>query len=361
MSDPSITSMPAEGVPHAAFAASGDRWTIQPIHVLIVDDEAPIRALLRETLSSQGFSVTEAASGTEALDVLKRQPVQIVLADFKLPDCDGIALLEQARHHDPRLVGLVMTGYGTVDVAVKAIKSGALDLLVKPLDPDHLVLVLKRVMEMQRLRSENGLLKQAVLRGGGVRLQDFRLEHIQEGRLPRAMGDGVEASVESAYQRGVVDGERRAREQVGQGLERQQAMLAAVVREFERARCTGLEKAAAEIADLAVAIADKLVRHAVAAAPDFAVADVREALARVPDSQSVTVRVHPDDVAVLEAARPILTAAFEKPVSLKIEAAPSISRGGCFIETPMRFVDATLEAKLARIGQALKGGGHEAG
>src|SRR5579884_1713388 len=227
---PSATASAAQSA--AVFPASGDPWTPSPTRVLIVDDEAPIRALLSETLTAHGFSVTEAATGAEALAAIKRAPVQIVLTDFKLTDADGIALLEQIRQYDARIIGLVMTGYGTVDVAVKAMKSGALDLLVKPLDPDHVLHVLKRVIEMQRLRSENGLLKQAALRGGGVRLRDFTLEHLQEGRSPvRNAGSTDTAVAEAAYQRGVADGERRAREQAGQGLDRQLAVLGAAARE----------------------------------------------------------------------------------------------------------------------------------
>ena len=335
-----------------------DVTSMPPPHLLIVEDDPTISRLLVDVVKLEGFHVSAVPCAQAALDTLKQRPADILLTDFKLPDRDGLSLLEQVMRDDAQIIGIIMTGFGTVDLAVKAMKLGATDILVKPFEPDQVVLLLKRVREIQRLRHENGLLKQAVVRGANVRLHSFQLEEmgsngngITSGLHTGMTGAAGEAA---AYQRGMAEGERRAREQAGAVHERQQALLASAVAAFERARALTIKKVEEEVADLALAIASKIVRDTVDETRDLVEMQVREAIVRVRDSREVLIRVHPEDRACVEDLRGVLVSLFEGPVTMKIEGDLGVQRGGCMLETPTRLIDATIQAQLTRLGEALK-------
>ena len=138
-------------------------------HLLVVDDEMPHLRALCDTLGAQGFSVTGCASPLAALATLREgREFALVLTDLMMPGMDGIALLHAAREIDPRIVGVMMTGHGTVSTAVSAMKEGALDYIEKPFKLSALVPVLARALEARRLRIENEALQQ--------RLRDRTLE-----------------------------------------------------------------------------------------------------------------------------------------------------------------------------------------
>jgi DNA-binding NtrC family response regulator len=128
--------------------------------VLLVEDRDSLRNVLRSTLESQGFAVEEAADGRRAIEALSSGRFLAVVTDLKLPGADGHEILTAAREADPNLPVVVMSAYGTVEDAVGAIKQGAFDFLAKPVDPDHLVLLLRRAVERRALLEENLLLKQ---------------------------------------------------------------------------------------------------------------------------------------------------------------------------------------------------------
>jgi flagellar assembly protein FliH len=335
-----------------------DVTSMPPSHVMIVEDDPAISRLLVEVVKLEGFHVSSVPCAQAALDALKQQSADILLTDFKLPDRDGLSLLEQVMRDDAQTIGIIMTGFGTVDLAVKAMKLGATDILVKPFEPDQVILLLKRVREIQRLRHENGLLKQAVVRGANVRLHSFQLEEMSSnghGTMSE-MHTGVAGALgdAAAYQRGIVEGERRSREQAGPVHERQQALLASAVIEFERAGAMTIKKIEEEVADLALAIASKIVHESVDDKRNLVQRQVREAIARIRDSREVLIRVHPEDCACIEGLRAALVSLFESPVTIKIEGDLGVSRGGCVLETPTRLIDATIDAQLARLGEALK-------
>ena len=327
-------------------------------HVMIVEDDPGISRLLVEVVEREGYRVSAASSAQAALDTLKHHPADILLTDYKLPDRDGLSLLEQVMQDEAQTIGIVMTGFGTVDLAVKAMKLGASDILVKPFEPDQVVILLNRIRELQRLRRENGYLKQAVVRGAGVRLQNFQMEemdsNVSSGAAQTHASSRSAASEMSAYERGVLEGERRAREQVGPVHERRLALLASAITEFERVRVLAMNTVEAQVTELALAIASKIVRQCADDHGDLVQAQVREAIARVRDSREVLIRVHPEDVPFIEDVRPTLLPLFESPVTLKIEGDPGVSRGGCLLETPTRFIDATIDGQLTRYGDALK-------
>lgn len=325
-------------------------------HLMIVEDDATIRALLIEIVKTEGFEVTAVPCAGDALEALKQNPASILLTDFRLPDMDGLSLLEQVMQADARTIGVVMTGFGTIDLAVKAMRLGALDILVKPFEPDQVTLLLKRIVEIQRLRHENGLLKQAVLRGAGVRFQSFQMEDMEAGsyRAGEAHRGGRAAVDMAEYQRGLIDGERKARESTAVLHDRIQAVLTAAVKQFEQAGRETVKDAEEQIPDLALAIASKIVKVCVDEKRDLVLSHVREALARVRESREVLIRIHPDDLPCVEAIRDTLLPLFEGSVVLKLEGDAGVGRGGCRVETPTRFIDATIDAQMARLEAALK-------
>ncbi|HEY3347246.1 MAG TPA: sigma-54 dependent transcriptional regulator [Nitrospirota bacterium] len=127
--------------------------------VLVVDDDRSARGPLVEYLSISGYSVMEASGAREALGFLPRQKVDIVITDLKMPDMDGITMLGRIKEQDPDVLGIVMTGYGTIESAVKAMKVGAFDYLTKPFNLDEVGIVMTRAMDYRELRRENEFLR----------------------------------------------------------------------------------------------------------------------------------------------------------------------------------------------------------
>ncbi len=127
--------------------------------VLLVEDRDSLRAMLRSTLEGEGYAVQEAVDGDRATAALARERFLAVVTDLKLPGADGHKVLQAAREADPNVPVIVLTAYGTVEDAVGAMKNGAFDFLSKPVDPDHLLLLLRRAVERRSLLEENLLLK----------------------------------------------------------------------------------------------------------------------------------------------------------------------------------------------------------
>lgn len=130
--------------------------------LLIVDDEAAQMKALCQTLECEGYSVTGFTSATKAVATLREQAFDLVLSDLMMPEMDGITMLETAFEIDPSLVGIVMTGHGTIDTAVRAMKHGAHDYILKPFKLSAILPVLARALAVRRLRLENVQLYQAV-------------------------------------------------------------------------------------------------------------------------------------------------------------------------------------------------------
>jgi PAS domain S-box-containing protein len=130
--------------------------------ILIVDDEIGLMTALCEALSRRGYDTVGLTSGREALETLTAQSFDLLLADLMMPEMDGIALLRAALEIDPHLVGLIMTGQGTVQTAVEAMKAGAFDYVLKPFKLQALLPTLSRALDMRRLRLENLQLRETV-------------------------------------------------------------------------------------------------------------------------------------------------------------------------------------------------------
>jgi DNA-binding NtrC family response regulator len=128
--------------------------------VLLVEDKDSLRTMLRLAIEGQGHTVIEARDQPEAVHALQQGRPAVVLTDLRLPHGDGFGVLRAAKEHDPELPVVVMTAYGSIQDAVEAMKEGALDFLAKPIDPDHLLLLLERALAQRRLVTENILLKE---------------------------------------------------------------------------------------------------------------------------------------------------------------------------------------------------------
>jgi DNA-binding NtrC family response regulator len=137
-----------------------------PAQILIVEDKDSLRTMLRHALERQGHAVLEARDQPEAVRMLQQSPA-IVLSDLRLPEGDGFGVLRASKEFDADTPVIVMTAYGSIEDAVAAMKEGALDFLAKPVDPDHLALLVARALEQRRMVTENLLLKEelAVRRG----------------------------------------------------------------------------------------------------------------------------------------------------------------------------------------------------
>jgi DNA-binding NtrC family response regulator len=128
-------------------------------HLLLVEDEAPLREALAERLAEHGFTVEQADTGERAIEQLAEFAFDIVVTDLRLPGLDGTRVLEAALLRYPEIVGIIITGYGTVKDAVEAIKRGATDFVTKPFQFDELLHALSAALEQRRLKSENAYLR----------------------------------------------------------------------------------------------------------------------------------------------------------------------------------------------------------
>jgi PAS domain S-box-containing protein len=129
--------------------------------LIIVDDEQAQMRALCETLEAEGYRTTGFGSPKAALATIRQESFDLILSDLMMPEMDGIALLHAALEIDPNLVGIVMTGHGAIDTAVKAMQAGALDYILKPFKLSAVLLVLSRALAVRRLRMENIRLQEA--------------------------------------------------------------------------------------------------------------------------------------------------------------------------------------------------------
>jgi DNA-binding NtrC family response regulator len=156
--------------------------------ILIVEDKDSLRAMLRHALEGHGHAVLEARDETEAVQQLGQSRPVVVLTDLKLPVGDGFGVLRAAKELDPDLPVVVMTAYGSIQDAVTAMREGALDFLAKPIDPDHLLLMVERAIAQRRMVAEYVILKEELAeRRGAPRIigEDGKLRQVSQ-QLHRA-------------------------------------------------------------------------------------------------------------------------------------------------------------------------------
>ena len=128
--------------------------------ILLVEDKDSLRRVLRLTLENAGYTVAEAVDARAALNEIATSRHRLVLTDLRMPNGSGLDVLRSARSADPDVPVIVMTAFGSIDEAVQAMKDGAHDFLQKPVDSNHLLLLVERALEQASLRTENVLLRE---------------------------------------------------------------------------------------------------------------------------------------------------------------------------------------------------------
>ena len=146
--------------------------------ILVVEDDAGHRALLEQELADAGYPVATVATAEEALERFRAQTFALVVSDLRLPGADGFTVLQATRALTPAPGFIMLTGFGTIDQAVSALKAGADDFLTKPVDLEHLRLAVERVLQTRQLRAEVQQYRE-VLGDRGF--------HGMEGRSPRML------------------------------------------------------------------------------------------------------------------------------------------------------------------------------
>ena len=163
--------------------------------ILIVEDKESLRTMLRTTLESRGYSADEAADAYEARKRLQAFRYLVVLTDLKLPAGSGFDVLQAAREADADTPVLVMTAFGTIEEAVRAMKLGAADFLTKPVDTEHLLLLLDRAVESRRVATELVLLKEEYQRRFGLPRVLGEDPALKESMLELQRAAGTDATV----------------------------------------------------------------------------------------------------------------------------------------------------------------------
>ena len=163
--------------------------------ILIVEDKESLRTMLRTTLESRGYAVDEAGDAYEARKRLSAFRYLVVLTDLKLPAGSGFDVLQAAREADADTPVVVMTAFGTVEEAVKAMKLGAADFLTKPVDTEHLLLLLDRAVESRRVATELVLLKEEYQRRFGLPRVLGEDPSLKEAMLALQRAAGTDATV----------------------------------------------------------------------------------------------------------------------------------------------------------------------
>ncbi len=170
--------------------------------ILVVDDERVIREILAEFLALEGFTVHTVEDGEKALTELRLRPYDLLITDLKMPRLSGLQLLEKVEQERLGVLTVLMTGFGTVETAIEAMKKGAYDYLLKPFKVEEVIHVVERALYRQRLQAENIRLREAltIYRVSEAIALSHDIEHILDVVL-RAALDEVKADVATLHLR----------------------------------------------------------------------------------------------------------------------------------------------------------------
>lgn len=168
--------------------------------ILVVDDEQVIRDILSEFLTLDGYMVRSVESGERALTELRLRPYDLVISDLKMPGISGIELLEQIAAENINVLTVIMTGFGTVETAISAMKKGAYDYILKPFKVEEVMHVVRRGLERQRLQAENIRLRESltIFKVSEAIATSLDINHVLDVIL-RAVLDEVDADVASLH------------------------------------------------------------------------------------------------------------------------------------------------------------------
>ncbi|MBC7357763.1 MAG: response regulator [Desulfacinum sp.] len=129
-----------------------------PVKILIVDDDDVYRDILRDAIEDEGTDLSLASTGEEALELIRAEPFDILITDLNMPGMDGLTLLRQARRHLPNVLTIIITGYGSLESAVEAIRQGAYDYIQKPFRIDEVAVATRNAIDKVRSMRERAIL-----------------------------------------------------------------------------------------------------------------------------------------------------------------------------------------------------------
>jgi two-component system response regulator PilR (NtrC family) len=144
------------------MAVAAAKQTDAASRILVVDDERSMRELLAIVLKREGHDVLLADNGRSAVEMLEREPIELLISDIRMPDMSGVEVLGAAQRINPDVIGIMITAYASTDTAVEALRLGAYDYVSKPFNVDELKLKVRKALERKRLQQENVLLKRVL-------------------------------------------------------------------------------------------------------------------------------------------------------------------------------------------------------
>ncbi|HEX3482309.1 MAG TPA: HD domain-containing phosphohydrolase [Kofleriaceae bacterium] len=191
-----------DGTRTAASSTSATAESEDAAHILVVDDERVIREILAEFLTLEGFTVHTVEDGEKALAELRLKPYDLLITDLKMPRLSGLQLLERIVAERITVRTVLMTGFGTVETAIEAMKQGAYDYLLKPFKVEEVIHVVRRALDHHRLMAENIKMREAltIYRVSEAIASSREIEHVLDVVL-RAAVDEVKADVATLHLR----------------------------------------------------------------------------------------------------------------------------------------------------------------
>jgi DNA-binding NtrC family response regulator len=130
--------------------------------ILVVDDEMAIRKALMKFLAAHDYHVDGASDGAEAIEMVKNEIYDLVISDLKMPNMSGIELIRQVRTINSSIMVIIMTGFGTIESAVEAVKEGAFHYITKPFELDDVAMLVEKALAFRQIKSENEILLRQV-------------------------------------------------------------------------------------------------------------------------------------------------------------------------------------------------------
>lgn len=149
------------------------------VRVLIVDDDDLCRGLIRDAVETEGVELYLAPDGLEALSIIERNVIDVLITDLNMPEMDGLELINHARQVHPNILSILITGFGSLESAIKAIQQGAYDYVQKPFSIERIAIVARNAIEKARILREKGKL----IRELETAYQNLRLLEIQSGGM----------------------------------------------------------------------------------------------------------------------------------------------------------------------------------